>query len=274
MTTDTSRRTQETPAGLDTGAGGLLDVMRSEWTKLWSLRSTCWTLLAMFVLTACSSALASWGTLQAPWSSGLTADPTNVALESILFGQLPLVVLGVMIISGEYATGGIRPSLTAVPARVRFLTAKTVIFAFVALVGGVITSLTAFFIGMAFFAGHGEAVSLGDPNVLRAVLGGGLLLATSGLLGYAVGALVRRTAPAITISVALLFVVPLVLQTVPATAVQGGKKYFLGLAGERLTHVVAGPAGVLGPWEGYGVFLAEVLVLLVLGSVLVVRRDA
>lgn len=262
------------PPGVEGGSGNLLEVMRSEWTKLWSLRSTGWTLLAMFAVTVGSAALASWGTLQAPAGSGLTADPTNVTQEGILFGQLPLVVLGVLVISGEYSTGGIRSSLTAVPGRVRFLTAKAAIFALVAFMSGVITSFVSFYVGMIFFRAHDLAVGIGEPHVLRAVIGGGLLLTASGLLGFAVGILLRHSAGAITISVALLFVIPLVLQSIPGDLVQDTKKYFLGLAGEQVTHVVAGQLAALGPWQGYIVFVAEVAFLLAGGAILMMRRDA
>lgn len=257
------------------GSDNLLWVMRSEWTKLWSLRSTPWTIVAMFVVTVGFAALASWGTAThlREAAAGGALDVTNVALAGLLFGQLPIAVLGVLVISGEYSTGGIRSSLTAVPGRIRLLTAKAVVFTLVAVVSGLITSFVSFYVGMIFFNAHGVGVGIGEPHVLRAVIGGGLLLTASGLLGFAIGILLRHSAGAITVSVALLFVIPIVLSAIPADVVRSANKYFLSSAGERVTHVVSQP-DALGPWHGYLVFIGEVAFLLVCGAVLMVRRDA
>jgi ABC-type transport system involved in multi-copper enzyme maturation permease subunit len=250
-------------------------VVASEWIKLWSLRSTAWTLATLVVVTIGFSALASWGTATLVDKARVTdpIDVTDVALGGIAFGQLALVVLGVLVISGEYSTGAIRTSLTAVPHRLRFLTAKAAVFTAVAFGVGLITCLASFAVGMTFFASHHTAVSLGDPGVLRAVIGGALYLATSGLLGYAVGVLLRHTAGAITLSVGLLFVAPVVLAAIPGRVLHTVSDYFLGEAGGHITEVLHHP-GTLGPWTGYLVFLAECAALLALAAALMHRRDA
>lgn len=257
------------------GSDNLLRVMRSEWTKLWSLRSTWWTLLVMFVVTVGFSALASWGTATHLNEArrGGPLDPTNVSLAGILFGQLAIAVLGVLVISGEYSTGGIKSSLTAVPQRLRLLTGKAAVFTLVAVVSGLITSFVSFYVGMVFFDAQNAGVAITQPHVLRAVIGGGLLLTASGLLGYAFGTLLRHSAGAISVSVALLFVIPIVLSAIPSDTVKSVNKYFLNSAGAHVTEVVRAP-DALGPWQGYVVFVLEVAFVLLIGAVAMHRRDA
>jgi ABC-2 type transport system permease protein len=253
-----------------------LRVLHSEWIKLWSVRSTAWTLAALFVVTVGVSALAAWGTATHlnEARSGGPIDPTNIALGGILFGQLAIAVLGVLVITTEYSTGGIKASLTAVPQRMRLLAAKAVVFTAVGFVVGLITCFVSFYAGISFFHSHGVDVTLTDPHVLRAVIGGGLFLAASGLLGFAIGVLLRHTAGAITISVAALFIVPLVLGSIPVGVVQTINEYFLGSAGSQIMTTVPPGGHALGPWWGYIVFTLEWAFLLTIGGALMKRRDA
>lgn len=188
------------------GRAGLLNVTRSEWTKLWSVRSTGWTLLALVVATIGFGVLVCWGTEShvGDMSVGQRTDfdAASTSLTGLAFGQLAIAVLGVLLITSEYSTGGIRTSLTAVPRRLRLLSAKTLVFAVVSLVVGLITSFAAFLCGQAVLALAGLQTGLGDPGVVRAVVGGGLFIAASGLFGLALGALLRHTAFAVTLAVA------------------------------------------------------------------------
>jgi ABC-2 type transport system permease protein len=257
------------------GTDSFLRVLRSEWIKLRSVRSTGWTLFALFVVTVGISALTAWGAsshLSQVRASG-PVDPTNLSLGGLVFGQLAIAVLGVLVITTEYSTGGIRASLTAVPQRLRLLAAKAVVFTAVGFVVGLIACFVSFYVGMIFFGGQGVGVSITDPGVLRAVIGGALFLAASGLLGFAIGVLLRHTAGAITICVALLFIAPIVLGSVPVHVVHVINKYFFGSAGQHVAEVVA-HSGALGPWAGYLVFTGEWAVLLVAGALLMRRRDA
>lgn len=225
------------------------------------------------------SALASWATAThlREVQRGGPLDVTNVSLGGMLFGQLPIAVLGALVISGEYSTGGIKASLTAVPQRLRFLSAKMLVFTVLALVVGMITSFVAFFVGMVFFNAHDAGAGLGDPHVLRAVIGGGLFLTAAGLLGFALGTILRHTAGAITVSVALLFVIRLVIGSIPQDLVRTVNEYFFSSAGQRVMTVLPSHADwthVLDPWPGYIVFVIEVGILLVIGAALMRRRDA
>jgi ABC-2 type transport system permease protein len=253
-------------------------VARAEWTKLWSVPSTTWSLVSLVVVTAGIGVLACWATMQ-----GLSQDPSaippfdpvNITLAGLGLGQLAAAVLGAMVISTEYSTGGIRSTLTATPRRLTLLAAKALVLVVVALVVGVVTSLLCFGLGQLFLREQFQ-FGLGDPGVLRAVLGGGLYIAGSAMFGYAVGALLRHTAGAITVAVALLLVLPPLSQLLPGSWGDTVTQHFTSNAGQAITFARPVPNGAvaLGPWEGYAWFTAEWLVILLVAALLMRRRDA
>ena len=156
------------------------DVLRSEWTKLRSVRSTFWALTVTVVLGvalgAVISAAAAHGYAKSGVSNKLGWDPTGVSLDGVAVASLAIAVLGVLCISAEYSSGMIRTSLIAVPKRGRVLAAKSLVFAAVTFVVGEAVSFTAFFVGQALISGHAPHAALGDPGVARAVAGAGLYL--------------------------------------------------------------------------------------------------
>ncbi|MEO6821637.1 MAG: ABC transporter permease [Candidatus Nanopelagicales bacterium] len=264
-------------SGLAPATPNIVNVIRSEWTKIWSVRSTMWTLLIGFLLTVGLSALICWGT-EANYSQirpeqRATLDPTSTSLAGLVFGQLALAVFGVLFISSEYSTGGIRTTLTAVPQRLRVLTAKAIVLAVVAVVVGMISSVVAFVVGQAFLSRVGIEAHLGDPGVLRAVVGGGLYLLASAMFGFALGALLRHSAAGISLAIALLLVVPPLTNLLPGDWGHWIEKYFTSNAGQQITSVVPSD-DALGPWAGYAVFTLWWLVILVIAGALMARRDA
>lgn len=253
------------------------NVVRSEWTKLWSVRSTRWTLLATLLVSVAFTTLFAWGTT-ANWSQIDAQDRANFdatanSLGGLYFGQLAIAVLGALVITAEYSTGGIRTTLTAVPQRLKVLFAKGLVFGVVALVIGLVTSFTAFFVGQAFFATKGVEAHLGDSGVLRAVIGGGLYILGCGMLGFAVGSVLRHSAGSITTAIGLLFVLPLLSNLLPGDWGKTVREYFFSNAGGQITTVRQDP-NLLTPWNGYLVFTIEWLVILAVGAILMRRRDA
>jgi len=254
----------------------LRNVARSEWTKLWSVRSTRWALLATVLATVGFSVLYA-ATTVAGWdrrSPGARAsfDPTSSSLGGLYFGQLAIAAVGALVIASEYSTGGIRVTFVAVPQRVTVLTAKAAVVAVVGLLTGTLSSFAAFAAGQAFFATKGAAAHLGDPGVLRAVAGGGLYVAACGLLGYAVGTLLRHSAAALTTAAGLLFVLPLLTNLLPGTWGHTVREYFFANAGVQITTVH--PTSGLAPWTGYGIFTLEWLAIMAVGVALIRRHDA
>ena len=155
------------------------DVLRSEWTKLRSVRSTFWALTVAVVLGiglgAAISAAAAHGYAKSSVSDKLSWDPTGISTSGLAIGSLAIVVLGVLYISSEYSSGMIRTSLIAVPKRGRVLAAKSLVYAVVTFVVGEVLSFVAFFLGQALISGHAPHAALGDPGVTRAVVGAGLV---------------------------------------------------------------------------------------------------
>lgn len=274
MTTPTPTPTSAVGPGRATFA----HVVRSEWTKLRSVRSTFWSLLSLFVVTVGFSVLFCWGVAasynQMEASDRASLDATSLSLGGLMFGQLAIAVLGVMIISAEYSTGGIRNTFVAVPRRVTVLVAKALVFAVVALVVSMVTAFVSFFIGQLFLSSQNLEVSLGDPDVLRGVIGGGLYLMASGLFGFALGALFRNTAGGITMAVAGLIVLPMLTLALPGAWGDTIERFFTSNAGQQITVVHQTSDNALGPWAGYLVFTVWWVALLALAAVFMTKRDA
>jgi ABC-type transport system involved in multi-copper enzyme maturation permease subunit len=267
------------PARIDdrrTGTG-LGHVVHSEWTKLTSLRSTWWTLLTLVVTTIGVSTLLAWlaSTNLDKMSAADRAslDVTSNSMAGLVFGQLAIAVLGVLVVCSEYSSGSIRTTLTAVPDRIRVLTAKAIVFAAIATVVGTITAFGAYFASMPFWAHYHMATTLSQPHVLRAVLGGGLYVLASGMLGFALGTILRHTAGAITAVVGLLFVAPPITQALPGGWGHAIRTHFTSNAGQQITAVLPSDSQ-LTPWMGYLWFTLEWIVPLLIGVWLVRRRDA
>jgi ABC-type transport system involved in multi-copper enzyme maturation permease subunit len=252
-------------------------VVKSEWTKLRTLRSTVWSLLAAVAFIIGFSILVPevvvhhWPP-QNPRDAA-TFDPVGSTLVGGFFAQLAFGVLGVLVITGEYATGMIRASLTAVPKRVPVLVAKALVYGLTALVLSVTAVLVAFFIGQAILGTKDIDVSLGDPHVARVVFGSAFYLTGVALLGLGLGALLRNTAGAISSLFGLLFVVPIVVHFLPASWNDAIAKYLPSNAGQVITNLRPGDDS-LGPWTGLLVFFLYAVVALVLAGVSLVRRDA
>ena len=257
-------------------AGGTTfpNVLRSEWVKLWSLRSTMWTVIATVLVTLIFTALISWAIVanfDDPSFDKSTFDPTNSSLFGVVFGQLAIAVLGALVITGEYSTGGIRTTFTSVPHRLKVVGAKFVAFGVVAVVTGVVTCFLAFYVGQLIYSSKDAEANIGDPHVLRAVVGGGLYIAGSGMFGFALGTLLRKTAAAVTAAAALLFVLPLLSNAIPGSIGDTITKYFTANAGGQITNVL--PTDQLSPWAGYAVFTVEWAILLAIGAYLIERID-
>jgi ABC-type transport system involved in multi-copper enzyme maturation permease subunit len=260
-----------------TGFGWL---MRAEWTKIRSVRSTIWSLIIFVVVTVGFTALITW-LIAANWSqarpeqrAATAADPTATILGTGLgFGQLAICVLGVLVVSSEYSTGMIRASLLAVPRRALMLAAKALVFALIVLAAGEVVAFCSFFLGGAILHSHAP-VSLGDPGVSRAVVGAGLYLMVLGLFSMAAGTVMRHTAGAVTTTIGVVFVLPIIASLLPGSWGQHVHDYLPSQAGAMIAQAHQGTNQVLSPWQGFGVFCAETAILLGVAFYLLRRRDA
>jgi ABC-2 type transport system permease protein len=183
------------------------------------------------------------------------------------------VVLGALVVTTEYGTGMIRSTFAAVPSRGRVLAAKSAVVVGLLFVVGTVTALVGYVGGNYFLDREGIGLAL-EGDVLRAMYGSGLYLAGIGLFTVAVGFLLRHTAGTISIVLALMLILGNMVMLVPGTFGDWLEKLMPGNAGAVIATPVSFNPNLLGPWEGYGVFLAQTAVLLGLAWYLVRRRDA
>ncbi|WP_052423529.1 ABC transporter permease subunit [Nonomuraea candida] len=246
----------------------MIDILRSEWTKIRSVRSTVWTLAVTAALMVGLSALLT-GSMKSTADGPVNAEQAIAgSLLGIMFAQLAMATLGVLVISSEYRTGGIRTSLMAVPQRLRLLTGKILVFTATSLVVSAVASAAALGVGLAIT----QPPSLPTNDVLMAVLGATLYLTACGLFGLGLGTLVRHTPGAVVAAIALMLVLPQVATQLPGAWGQRIAEYFTTNAG--LLLVGQSNSETLGPWSGFGVYLIWVAVAMIAGAVLLRRRDA
>lgn len=261
------------------GKAGLAGALRSEWTKIRSVRSTYWTLIALVVVSIGLGAAISAGAaseLNAHPFRKASFDPTQVSLFAFFeLGQLVIAVLGAMVITSEYSTGMIRTSLTSQPRRGTVYAAKAAVFGLVALVVSFVIAFAAFFGGQALFSSTGIAATLSKPHVLQAVVASALLVSLVAMFSFGLGAIFRHTAAAITTAIGVMFVLPIIVNIMPESWQQDIVRWLPSSAGEVLTTTVgSSPPHYFSPWAQFGVTAAYAAAALIIGAVLLRKRDA
>ncbi|MFR9799279.1 ABC transporter permease [Streptomyces sp. MS06] len=253
-------------------------VLASEWAKLWSLRSTWITLglgllfLVAFGVIAASHYKSTLGSGRPMDRDFASATAASLSLFGTNFAQLALGVLGVLVTAGEYSTGVIRSTLAAVPRRLPVLWSKAAAYGLVALVVATVGAFVAFLVGSRIVSGTPAAMGLGHAGVVRALLGAGLYLGLVGVIGTALGALLRSVAAGIAVLVAALMLVPGLVSLLPTTWQGDIDPYLPSHAGESifaLTH----DASALSPTTGLLVFLGWTALALAGAAYRLVRSD-
>ncbi|MFD5449563.1 ABC transporter permease [Streptomyces sp. NPDC003470] len=251
-------------------------VVRSEWTKIRSVSSTVWTLsLAVVVTVALGmliSALSNNEFDNLSERDRLSFDPTYISFAGMSLGQLAMIVFGVLVVANEYSTGMIRTSLAAVPQRATFLFSKIAVATGLALVVAMITSFVTFFLGQAML-GDLKA-SIGDPGVLRAVIGGGLYMTLIAVFSMGVAAMLRSPMLSLGILMPFFFLISNILGNVDVTKKVG--QFLPDQAGSKIMQVVTpiDDDTPYGPWGGLGIMALWVVAALVGGYLVLKRRDA
>lgn len=276
MTASTLGPPAGTRAGLPSGRYGLGGILQSEWTKLRTVRSTMWTLGLTVVIGVGIAAVATAET-RAHWSSmalvtRLTFDPVATSLAGALFAQLTVGILGVLAVSAEYGTGTIRATFAAAPRRPLVLVAKVVVFGSIALIVSEVATFASFFLGQSLLTAPAPHATFATPGAWRAVVGTGLYLCVIGLFALGLAAIIRHTAGAITAFVAVLLVLPIVVHALPRSIANAAERYFPGHIGVAMIALHPDPHS-FAPWTGFGLLCGYTVVALVVGGVLLVRRD-
>lgn len=263
------------PQALGSVGVALPRVIKSEWTKLRSVRSTLWSLFAAVVFTIGIAALAC-AVVNHHYPSMSPHDKADfhaldVNLVGVQLAQLALGVLGVLVITAEYSTGMIRASMSAVPTRLPVLWSKAIVYGATTLVLMLPAVLVAFVIGQRIFSSHHINVSFSDPGVARAVIGAALYLTVVGLFGVGLGAIVRNTAGGLALFAGVMFVLPPLMNVLPTNWNNAVSPYLPLQAGEAIMSTTSG--GHLAPWEGLGFFTLYTAITLVVAAVLLRVRD-
>jgi ABC-2 type transport system permease protein len=251
-------------------------ILRSEWTKFRSLRSTLWTLpIAIVVMIGigavfCSVIAGEYHTFNAADRASFNATTSSLAGFSL--AQLAIGVLGVLLISGEYSTGMIRASLTAVPRRLPVLWGKLAVFAGVVFSLSLVAAVISFYLGQSLLAGHHLDLAITAPGALRSVVGAALYVTVAGMIGLALGALLRNTAAAISAFVVAFFVIPQLTALLPASISTHFTQYLPSNAGAALYG--AGPGHALSPWVGFAVLCGYAAILITAAAYQLRHRDA
>jgi ABC-2 type transport system permease protein len=255
----------------DLTAGGILN---SEWIKFRTLRSSWLTLAGAVVVMIAFGAIFGYSTSIANWTKlGAGDRAATGSLGGYQITQLVIGVLGVLLVTGEYATGMIRSTFAAVPRRLPILAAKSGVFAAISVATMTVASFAAYFLAQVFLSSHGHGSSLSDPGALRAVAGVGVYLALIGALGGALGWIVRSTAGGISALVGIMLILPGVVGLLPSGIGDAITKYLPSEAGGAFINA-AHNAGALSPWTGLGVLVLWVAGAFAAATVLVGRRDA
>jgi ABC-2 type transport system permease protein len=248
--------------------------LRAEWIKFWSVRSTTWSVVALFVLGAGLTVLVC--ATSAEWLASGEADesPASFVTWGMMIAQITAVVLGTLVVTSEYGTGMIRTTLAATPRRGAVLAAKAILLTGTLLVAGTVAAVVGYLAGNWFLDAEGVGVALSDEGVLRALLGSGLYLTGLGLFAMAVGLLVRHTAAALSIVLGVLLVLGNMAFLLPGSWGEWTAKLLPGNAGSSIATPVSFNPDLLAPWTGFAVFSAEVAALVLVGWLVFRRRDA
>ncbi|MGN6795766.1 MAG: ABC transporter permease subunit [Streptosporangiaceae bacterium] len=251
-------------------------VTRAEWTKLRTQPSSYWTLLTAFILVVgFGIGYSLLRVARPPHGAAAIAsfDPAAISLSGVQLAQIAVGVLGVLLITSEYATGLIKTTFAAVPRRLPVLWSKAALVAASITAVSIPAAFAAFAGGQSILARHQLSVPFSQPGVARAVIGSALYLAVIGLLGLGLGALIRNAAGGIAALFGLLYGLPLAANFLPGSMAVNVTKYLPANAGQAVTSVHPDPT-MLQPWTGFGVLCAYAAVLLAISAARMRRGDA
>lgn len=281
--------TSTAPARAAGTAGARLNflrILRSEWIKFVTVRSTVWVVLATLVVMVGFSTLMAVGMVSMaeagaeaggpPPEAGMATEGSAVGVMVATFGyglgQIVVAVLGVLVITGEYSTGQIKSSLAAVPTRLPVLWAKGIIVGATAFVVGGLAVFVSALLTTPILKPHDMAVDFGAEGTLESLLSVPLYLTAVTLFAYGLGALLRHSAAGIATAIGVLLVLP-ILGQIGLDWIQNIATYLPSTAGERLIQGDF-PEADLTPWQGFGVLGIWVAVVLAAAAILLRRRDA
>jgi ABC-type transport system involved in multi-copper enzyme maturation permease subunit len=252
-------------------------VLRSEWLKMRTLRSS-WLTFALALVSVPGIGIAiAWSTAN-DWTRMRPRErahfnPLGDPLSGFNLAQLAVGVLGVLLIAGEYPAGMIRATLGAVPKRLPVLWAKLAVFTTITVVSMVPISIFTFFVSQRLLSAQHIQTTWSTPTVARSVIGVGLYLTVVAALAIGLGAIIRNVAGAIGAFVGVILVLPVVASALPQTWGDRINKWLPSNAGQALMSVTSDNT-TLSPWRGFAVFCGYAIAAVVAAAILLKKRDA
>jgi ABC-type transport system involved in multi-copper enzyme maturation permease subunit len=259
---------------LPAGRYRLSGLLRSEWTKMRTVRSTMWTLGATVVLAIGLSIIASIET-RIHWTPGNAVgfDATSVSLIGMIVAQFTIGILGVLVMSAEYGTGTIRATLAAGPRRQRMLAAKATVFGVVTLAISEAVAFIAYFVGQSLLTKPALHTTIGSPGALRAVAGSGLYVFLLGMFALGLATIIRHTAGAISAFIGTLLVLPIIVQALPGAIANKILPFLPTHIGQSVISLQRNP-NTFAPWPSLALLAGYAAASLVIGGMLLAKRDA
>jgi ABC-2 type transport system permease protein len=280
MSTSTSTTVQTPiPTFVPSGSGlSFAGSLRSEWIKLRTVRSTVWSYATAIVISLGMAALMSLalglgGGIAVPAEQHATFV-AQAGTFGVFFSQLVVAVLGVLAISGEYSTGMIRSSLTAVPKRLPMLAAKAVVLFVCTFVVGAVSTFGSALVATPILAGQGITADFTDPDLVLPLLGGALYLALVAVFALGVGAILRSSAGGIAAALGIVLLLPIMLMMIPADWAADLQPYLFSNAGLGIFGLSVFAVTTLEVWQNILITVAWVAVALAAAAVFLKRRDA
>jgi ABC-2 type transport system permease protein len=255
-------------------------VVRSEWIKFRTLRSTFWSYAIVLVLGVGLTALVAFSFPESQVSrmpeAAKAGFVSSTALFGVYFGQLIVAVLGVLAISGEYSTGMIRSSFAAVPRRTPIFVAKSIVLFVSSFVVGIVTTLAGYAIAGPVLSGKGFPVDITQSDTVWAILGAGAYLGLVSVFALGLGTLLRSAAGGIAAALGVVFLLPIIvtiLHSLLSTVDWLGDvpKYLISNAGQAMA---GGGGTTFNPWQNVLVVVVWTAVSFIAGAIIMKRRDA
>jgi ABC-2 type transport system permease protein len=269
------------PVSGATAGGRFVPALRAEWTKLWSLPSSTWSVLAIVGLTVLFTLfLAAVASTDATRAGQGDDDVVVNSLRGVYLGQIAVVSFAVVAITSEFGTGMIRTTFAAMPNRGAALGAKVTVVSGVVLVAASVASVASFLVAQPLLHGGGfvppayPLVSLGDASAVRAVAGTAAFMTVLALIGLGIGTLLRNTTLAISWVLGLLLI-PLVMTAFLPERMQELVQELTPIAGLAIQSTVERPDNLpIGPWGGLGVTCVWAAASLLAAFWSIIARDA
>ena len=254
----------------------MASVVRSEWIKFRSVRSSITGVVVTLLLTIGLGALIT-SAVRSHWSQSsslrrATFDPVSTSLSGTLFAQFAVGVIGVLFITAEYSSGSIRTSLAAVPKRLHLVAAKALVVGFVVIVVAGVACLVTFLVGQSIFSGVVPTASLSNGSVLRSVLFAGVYLTLLSLVGMGLGLILRQSAASISVFTSLLLILPILTLLLPQSWQNAISRFEPSQLGQSMMSPTAS-ANTFGAWSALLILALYTAVVVGVGAGILQRRD-